>query len=372
MARPTKAIIDLSALQHNCQLVKNLCPQSKNMAIIKADAYGHGAIAVARALEDMVHGFGVAYIEEALALRKAGITTSIHVLEGAITTDEIDLAAEENISLAVTNQEQKLAILAAQPVKPLQVWLSVDTGMRRLGIYPDEMAKMFNQLKACDHVQDELVITTHFACADDVGNDFTSEQMRRLNGALEQLRSTYCDSAREFTDPPLSLANSAALLAWPNTRAEWNRPGIMLYGASPLLTPHKIADQLRPVMTLTSAIIALRDVPAGETVGYAATWRTKAQSRIATVAIGYGDGYPLQMPSGTPVLINGQRCPIVGRVSMDMITVDVSLLSSAALGDEVVLWGRGLPVEDIAQCVGSISYELLTRMPLRTPRQYIT
>ena len=368
MSRPTKALINLEALRHNCRLANELSPQSQTMAVIKANAYGHGAVQVARALEDLVPAFGVACMEEALELRDAGIETPIHLLEGAFSDDEIRIAAEKNFSLAIVNHEQKKAILNACSNKqltsnnPLRVWLCADTGMHRLGLQPDEILSSYNELIASNGVANEIVIATHFACADDLENDFTSDQLRRLNLGLGK--------AKSLLNLPLSLANSAALLGWPETRAAWNRPGILLFGSSPFTVPHPEADRLLPVMTLKSAVIALRDIPVGDTVGYTAAWRAKQPTRIATVAVGYGDGYPLQVPNGTPVLIHGQRCPIVGRVSMDMITIDVTGLPNISMGDEVILWGEGLSVNEIAGCAGTISYELLTRMPRRTPRVY--
>ena len=362
MSRPAKALIDLEALRHNFQLANGLSPHSQNMAVIKANAYGHGAVPVAHALEELVPAFGVACVEEAIELREAGIETPIHLLEGAFTPDEIDIAAEQNFSLAVVNQEQKRAILNANPSTPLRVWIYVDTGMHRLGISPDELTSTYREMATSANVAGDIIIATHFACADDLNSDFTSIQMSRLDPGLGE--------SNPRLNAPKSLANSAGLLGWPETRAEWNRPGIMLYGSSPFSVPHQDADRLLPVMTFQSAVIALRNILPGETVGYAATWKAERPSRIATVAIGYGDGYPVHAPNGTPVLINGQRCPMVGRVSMDMITVDVTDLPDVAIGNEVVLWGKGLSVNEIAACAGTISYELLARMPRRTPRVY--
>jgi alanine racemase len=389
MSRPAKVLIDLGALRHNCQLANSLSPESKTMAIIKADAYGHGAIQVAQALEDLVPAFGVACIEEALELREAGIQIPIHLLEGAFSKDEIQIAANNNFSLAVVNHEQKKALLDCQLDKldqksqeafllkeaPIKVWLHVDSGMHRLGIQPDEVASSYQELAACSHIQDDIVIATHFACADDLENTFSTEQVRQFQQGLAALDLQNFDESLLSSPIPLSLANSAALLGWPETRAGWNRPGIMLFGSTPFSAPHKEADKLLPVMTFKSGVIALREIPPGETVGYAATWTAARPSRIATVAIGYGDGYPVHAPSGTPVLINGHRCPMVGRVSMDMITVDVTDLPDISLGDEVILWGgslsANLSVNEVANCAGTISYELLTRMPRRTPREYI-
>lgn len=364
MSRPAKALIDLAALRHNCQLANGLSPNAQNMAVVKANAYGHGAVPVARALQDLVPAFGVACIEEALELREAGIKQPIHLLEGAFSEDEILMAAEQNFSLSVVNQDQKDAILKARLAtslqgSPLNIWIFVDTGMHRLGIQPDELISTYRDLAASANVAGGIVVATHFACADELNNDFTAVQLTRMSQGMGDMCA------------PKSFANSAGLLGWPETRVDWNRPGIMLYGSSPFPSSHPEADRLIPVMTFKSAVIALRDIQPGETVGYAATWKADRPTRIATIAIGYGDGYPLHAPNGTPVLINGQRCPMAGRVSMDMITVDVTDLPGVSLGDEVILWGEGLPVNEVAVCAGTISYELLTRMPRRTPREYL-
>lgn len=362
MSRPAKALIDLDALRHNVALANGLSPHSGTLAIVKANAYGHGAVAVARAIEEMVPAFGVACLEEALELREAGIAKPVCLMEGAFCPDEIAVAAERDCWLSVVNREQLQALVAARLSRPVKAWLWVDSGMHRLGIRPEEVVDSYAALNASSNVADGMVLATHFACADELHNDFTRQQLSRLQAGMAGLP--------EQPRVPLSLANSAALLAWPECRADWNRPGIMLYGSSPFPRPHPEADKLQPVMTLVSSVIALRDVPVGESVGYAARWRAARPSRIATVAIGYGDGYPVHAPDGTPVLVKGQRCPLVGRVSMDMITVDVTQLSNVALGDEVVLWGRGLSVNEVAASAGTISYELLTRMPRRVPRIY--
>ncbi len=362
MSRPAKALIDLNALRHNVALANDVAPQSQTMAIVKANAYGHGVVPVARAIEKLVPAFGVACIEEALELREAGIVKPVCLLEGAFSPEEIPAAAEQGFWLSVVNREQLQAILAAKLSKQVTVWLCVDSGMHRLGIRPEEVADFYGALQSSPNVADNIVIATHFACADELDNDFTRQQLTRLKAGMAGLPGA--------DQIPLSLANSAALLGWPECRANWNRPGIMLYGSSPFPEPHPEAEKLLPVMTLKSSVIALREVPVGESVGYAARWHAGQPSRIATVAIGYGDGYPVHAPDGTPVLVNGQRCPLVGRVSMDMITVDVTGLDRVAVGDEVVLWGKGLSVNEVAACAGTISYELLTRMPRRVPRIY--
>ncbi|MGK0500180.1 MAG: alanine racemase [Oceanicoccus sp.] len=363
MARPAQAIIDLAALRHNYQLAQRLSVDAVNggqvMPIVKANAYGHGAIAIAKALEPLAPALGVACIEEALELRQAGITCPILLLEGIFSAEEVLIACEHNFWLMLENQFQLDAILSADLLSPLQVWLKIDTGMHRLGILPEQTHSYYQQLQASPNVADSIVVATHLASSDDLSSDFTAGQLAVFRQATTSIKA------------PISLANSPGLLGWPETRGDWNRPGFMLYGNSPFSVPQHNADQLQPVMTLKSAIISLRELAIGESVGYSNSWQTRRRSLIATVAMGYGDGYPRQAPSGTPVLVNGQRVPLVGRVSMDMITVDVTDIAPVQLGDEVILWGAELTANEIAGFVGTIGYEVLTRMPLRTPRVYI-
>jgi alanine racemase len=359
MSRPALAEVDLSALRHNYGLACRLSAGGKALPIVKANAYGHGATAVAQALEPLTPAFGVACIEEALELRDSGISKPILLLEGAFSSDEIALAADQDFWLMVSSQHQAAAILDSAPARPIKVWLKIDTGMHRLGVDPQIAKALYQTLMQSPRVAEGIVIATHFACADELDNPFTAEQIRRF------------DEGTQGIDAPRSLANSAGLLGWPQARGEWNRPGFMLYGGSPFASSHPEGDRLLPVMTLKSAIISIGQVPVGESVGYSSIWTAQRPSLIATVAIGYGDGYPRNTPNGTPVLIKGKRAPLAGRVSMDMITVDVTDLPDAAIGDEVTLWGRGLPLNEVATHAGTIGYELITRMPLRTPRKYL-
>ena len=364
MSRPTAAIIDLQALRHNYGLAESLAPNSQTISMVKANAYGHGAIEVATALASMAPAFGVACIEEAIALRDANISQPILLLEGTFTADEVTQAEHHNLWLMVENQPQLDAILAADLSHQIKVWLGVDTGMHRLGFQPEDLAAAYSALKASPNVHDEIVVTSHFACADDLNNSATSQQIATFDNSLPR------DSTPAM--PMTSLANSAAILAWPEAQRDWQRPGYMLYGNSPFAEPQANADQLQPVMSFESAVISVREIPAGDSVGYGANWTAQRQSHIATVAVGYGDGYPRHAPNGTPVLVNGVKCPLVGRVSMDMITVDVTDLvnTRAKIGDRVILWGPALPVNGVAAACNTIGYELLTRMPDRVPRIY--
>jgi alanine racemase len=296
----------------------------------------------------------VACIEEAIELRYAGVTAPILLLEGVFEQTELATAAKLDMWLTISNEQQLGWLEDTTLPLPVRCWLKVDTGMNRLGVTPAVAPLYFKRLKACKNVLEDIVTYTHFTEADDLQSAKTLQQLAIFAGLPFV-------TAR-------SAANSAGLLAWPQAHYDWVRPGYMLYGNSPMLQDHSSAHALEPVMTLTSAVIALRDVTVGECVGYGGSWVAKRPSRIATVAMGYGDGYPRQAINGTPVLVNGQRAPLAGRVSMDMLTVDVTDLDSVQQGDEVVLWGPGLRLAEVAHCAGTIGYELTTRMPARTPR----
>jgi alanine racemase len=324
------------------------------MAVVKANAYGHDALLIAAALEPQVDALAVATIEEAAQLRYAGIAAPILLLEGVFARTELESAAEMDLWVTVASEKHVDWLEQARLPAPVRCWLKVDTGMNRLGVTPDQAYLCFQRLINCPQVLDEVVTCTHFASADDPDNP----QTRRQLAAFDALTFAATRSA----------ANSAGLLAWPEAHYDWVRPGYMLYGNSPMVGNHPNAAALQPVMTLRSAVIALRDVGVGEAVGYGGTWVARRPSRIATVTIGYGDGYPRHAVDGTPVLVNGRRAPLAGRVSMDMITVDVTDLGPVQPGDDVVLWGRALPVDEIARHAGTVGYELTTRMPARTPR----
>ena len=360
--RPLVADIDLDALRHNYQLACCCAPQSHSVAVIKADAYGHGALACAQALAGDAPAFAVACIEEALTLRQGGITQPIVLLEGIFSADELALVDTHGFWIAVHTQWQVDALLAASPRSPIPVWLKVDSGMHRLGFAIDEAAAIWRQLSAAPSVA-TLHLMSHFATADSHDNHYFNQQMTRLERLARELSA------------PLCLANSPATLAWPIAHGDWNRPGVMLYGSDPLEVANDVTRQLQPVMTLRSEIIALRELEEGEPVGYSGRWRAPRRSRIAVVACGYGDGYDRHAVDGTPVLVNGQRGAIAGKVSMDMLTVDVTDVPDAAIGSDVVLWGKAsngeiLSVDEVARYCNTISYTLLTGLLPRVPRRY--
>lgn len=364
MSRPTEIIINLAALKKNCDLAQSLSSQGKVVAVVKADAYGHGATDIAQALAQDAAMFAVSSLEEALVLRDSGIQQPILLLEGCFSDDEYLVAAKQKFEIVVHNDIQLNYILNHTFSPALMVWLKIDSGMHRLGISPDNALLFYRQLKDSNSVAN-VVLTTHLASADSLDLGYTEMQLARFNNSIQPIIDA-------DEDVQVSIANSAGLLAWPDSRADWNRPGIMLYGLSPFVEPHPSANDLSAVMTFQSEIIAIRAINKGEAVGYGSTWVAEQDALIATVAAGYGDGYPRTAKSGTPVLVNGQRAALAGRVSMDMISIDVTLLHNVKVGDKVELWGANLSANEVAIWADSIGYELVTRMPKRTRREFIT
>ena len=358
MSRVASATINLAALKDNLAVVRQHAPDAQVMAVIKADAYGHGMVRVANALTGFVEAFGVASINEAIQLRAAGIKIPITILEGFNTLDDLQHAAEHHLAVALHDNSQLGLFALATELSALTVWIKIDTGMHRLGFAPGNVIDVIKAVQSFPFVQD-LRLMTHFANADDRNNPMTVQQIEQFNDIADK---TKC--AR-------SLANSAAILGFPQAHADWVRPGIMLYGVNPFVDGQKNEFDLQPVMTLKSAIIAIKDLKAGDSIGYGSTYTCDEDMRVAVVSIGYGDGYPRHVPSGTPVLLNGVRVPLVGRVSMDMITIDLREQPDAQVGDPVILWGDGLPVEDIAEAAGTIGYELLCGVTQRVLFEYV-
>ncbi|MCM2678668.1 alanine racemase [Echinimonas agarilytica] len=356
------ATISRAALAHNLQRVREYVPNCPVMVMLKANAYGHGIVEVAKALAD-ADAFGVARLQEAVTLRKAGFKQRIVLLEGFFCDRELPLICELSLEAVVHQQWQIDALSQATLSQPIRVWLKVDSGMHRLGIPPEAVTPALQQLKLLPHVLADMNMMTHFACADDLSSGMTATQIKSFNTQLKTFKSI-CPSGE------VSLANSAAIVAHKQSHQGWVRPGIMLYGASPMLNGSAEDHQLMPVMSLTSKVMAVRNLKANETVGYGATWSSDKNTRIAVVAIGYGDGYPRHAANGTPVLINGQRCALVGRVSMDMITVDIGLVD-VAVGDDVELWGSGLSANEVAASAGTIAYELFCSVTQRVLLRYI-
>lgn len=341
--RPIQARINLSALKNNLGVVRRYAPTAKVMAVIKADGYGHGLDLVWRGLRE-ADAFAVIEIEAAIALRDAGARQPLFLLEGFFHEDEIPLFAEYGLTPVIHRTEQiEMLAKAKLPVR-LSVFLKINTGMNRLGIAASSFADALHGLQRIPHVG-QVMLMTHFASADEV--DGINEPLQRFNDLTNGLSL------------PRSLANSAAILADPRTHREWVRPGIMLYGSSPFADRGFDEFGLQPVMTLGSEIIAIQELAPGQSVGYGATFTTQQAKRIGVVACGYADGYPRHAPTGTPVLVDGRPSHTLGRVSMDTLTVDLSGIGSARVGSRVVLWGEGLPVDEVARAAGTVSYELL-------------
>lgn len=366
MSRPLVAEINLKALRHNYQLARQQSANQTAIAVIKADAYGHGAVEVAQALSDLAPAFAVASIEEAEQLRAAEIHHPILLLEGFFSPDELPLILEQGYQLLLHSPWQLDALMRFSEQQPellqaasLVVWLKVDSGMHRLGLSPKEVPSLYQQLTQQGWIK-EVILTSHFACADDLQNPFTEQQLSLMQGLQKQLNA------------PVSLANSPATLGWSAACDGWLRPGIMLYGASPFALSHPLADQLEAVMTLKSRLISVRELGAGEAVGYGGRFVSDRPTKIGVVACGYGDGYPRQAVDGTPVKVNGEAAYLAGRVSMDMLTVNLGSDSTAQAGDPVELWGPNLSVNQVAQHCDTISYTLLTGLLPRVKRRYLT
>jgi alanine racemase len=353
--RPARALIDLSALRHNYQLARE-ATGARALAVIKADAYGHGAVRVAQALETEADGFAVACIEEALELRQAGIKAPVLLLEGFFQADELPLIVEHDLWCVVHSLWQLDALEQASVGKPLNIWLKMDSGMHRVGIHPTDYQAAYQRLQASTKVAN-VVLMSHFARADELDSSRTEEQL-----AIFQ-------SAREGLGAQVSLRNSPGVMGWPNVPSDWVRPGIMLYGATPFDQPQSVADRLQAVMTLESKVICVRELPAGEPVGYGGAFVTDRTLRIGVVAMGYADGYPRQAPTGTPVMIDGHRTRLLGRVSMDMLCVDLTDVPGAGLGSSVELWGKNVLASDVAASAGTIPYQIFCNLK-RVPRLY--
>ncbi len=357
MTRAAEVRIDLAALRHNLARVREVAPQSWVMAMVKANGYGHGMVRVARALADAsVDALGVASIDEAITLRETGITTPITLLEGFFETAELTLIQQHGFDVVIHHSTQLAILEATSLATPITVWLKVDSGMHRLGFAPEKVAEAWRRLTACRNVRGPVRLMTHLASADDLASQQTSQQLACFESATMDIAA------------PRSIANSAAILAWPQTHLQWVRPGIMLYGVSPFINDAAhgggegataVTNNLKPVMTLTSELIAINHYRQGDAIGYAASWVCPHDMPVGVVAMGYGDGYPRHAVSGTPVLVNGKRVPLIGRVSMDMLNVDLSSQPQARIGDPVTLWGDGLPVEEVARCASTIAYQLL-------------
>jgi alanine racemase len=352
------AEINVEALEHNLTQIKHAAPESKVLAVVKANGYGHGLLEVAKHATH-ADAFGVARIEEALQLRAGGIVKPILLLEGFYSASDLPILVTNNIQTVVHCEEQMLALEEAALDVTVIVWLKVDTGMHRLGVSETQFDDFVERLHRCPNVAQPLRYMSHFGCADELDNPVTELQISRFNALTDNAHGER------------SLAASAGLLKWPTSRYDWVRAGIIMYGISPFA--HEYAAELgfRPVMTLKSHLIAVRDVKAGESVGYGGIWTSSRDTKVGVIAIGYGDGYPRTAPNGTPVIVNGRKVPLAGRVSMDMLTVDLGPDSTDKVGDQSILWGESLPAEEVASHIGTIAYELVTKLTSRVEMEYV-
>ena len=355
MPRSTLARIDTAALRFNFQKAQELAGDVQVMAVVKADGYGHGIADVAGSLQDLAPKFAVACIDEALSIRQAGILTPVVLLQGPHSSEDVEVSAREGFELVIHSDHQLAWLAAASSVSTL--WIKVNTGMNRLGFAPGQLAEVMASLSGMGKQSALVGFVTHFACADDARSDFTKEQTRR-----------FIQATRPWPDLARSLANSAAHFLQGQKLYDWTRPGIMLYGGSPMIGHLGPELGLRPVMTLQAELTSVRTLASGESVGYGASWRASAPTRMGIVAIGYGDGYPRHAGTGTPAWVNGRRICLIGRVSMDMLAVDLTGAPDAQPGDKVELWGRNVSVDEIARHAGTIGYELLTGVTARVPR----
>lgn len=351
MSRPTRALIHRSALRANLAVARGCNPHARMLAVVKANAYGHGLMRAAAALAE-ADGYAVLDLDAAAQLRDAGYNSRIVLLEGFFDAGELLHFADYRLTAVVHSLEQVEAIEQVHVPRPIDVMVKLNSWMNRLGFSEAKFAAALSRLRECDNVA-EIIVMTHFACAeDDKGVDWQLEMFRRVTAEARL---------------PVSLANSATIVRYPELAADWARPGIMLYGASPFAERSAQQLGLRPAMTLSSRIIATQTLEPGAAVGYGASFVARERMRIGVVACGYADGYPRHAPSGTPVLVAGCRSSLVGRVSMDMMCVDLTHLAHAGIGAEVVLWGQGLPVEEVAAAAGTVSYELLCALAPRVP-----
>ena len=346
MTRPSRVIIDIKALEHNFSRIKELVHNSKIMAIIKADAYGHGIVRVAKTLRD-ADAFGVACLEEAEQLRIASITTPIILLEGPYKPNDLSLIIKLNLEVVIHNEYQLELLEKSKIDGAIKVWLKIDTGMHRLGFSANKTEEVLRRLMLCRNINSTPILMSHLATANEKNHALTYQQL---------------DTFREISkivNIEKTIANSAAVINFPDVHFDWVRPGLMLYGVSPLINSCGHDHGLKSVMTLESEIISIQYLSKGEPVGYGATWRCPENMPVGIIAAGYGDGFPRHAKSGTPVLVNDIRCPLIGRASMDMLTIDLRNQSNAKIGDRVVLWGGSLPIEEIAAYAETIPYELL-------------
>lgn len=359
MSRPIHALIDFSALEHNLCIVRQHAQNARIMAVIKANAYGHGLLNTASALKS-ADAFAVLELDAAVRLREAGVDQPILLLEGFFSPADLAIITQYHLSTVIHHYEQLAMLPTSKQENKINIFLKINTGMNRLGFKPAQGLAALEKLKV-NPLIGQITLMTHFASADDL-----SQQ----NEVKQQLNVFFTTFGKYHL--PCSLANSAAILRYPETHADCVRPGIMLYGASPLIDKTATELGLRPVMTVSSQIIAIQHLGPRDKVGYGGQFQAQQPMRIGVVACGYADGYPRHAPTGTPILVNGQRTRIIGRISMDMLTVDLTGIENAQVGSPVILWGSELPIEEIASSAGTISYELFCALSSRVKTIIVT
>ncbi|MFT7406209.1 alanine racemase [Zhongshania sp.] len=358
MHRTTWVEFNSKALRHNAAIVRRLAPSAAILAMVKANGYGHDADWVAKQLHDLVDGFAVARFSEALSLRASQTQTRILLLGTELNGEQLQDCARHQLDVVIHDIDTAKVLANTSLTAPITVWLKMNTGMNRLGMSASEFVQA-HKLLASNSAVAAILHMSHFSDAETEDRSTTALQYQRLTSLSYSLG-----------DFPISMANSAAVIGHPQTHHEWVRPGIMLYGDDPS-NSLSAGSGLQSVMTFKAKVLAVRDLEAGDAVGYNRRWQAKGKSRIATIAAGYADGYPRQAPDGTPVLINGVRASLAGRVSMDLMTVDVSHLPSVKAGDVATLWGEQLPAAEVGQYCNTISYELFTRITDRVERIYL-
>ena len=355
--RHPHAVIDLAAVRHNYRYLKQQAGGNHLVAVVKADAYGHGAVEIARALEADADAFAVAAVGEAAALRNAGIGGKILVMGGFVSVTEMQTCIDMSLDPVVHHQFHIDALRRAAALDGLEVWIKLDTGMGRLGFALPRAAELVDSLEGLAGLG-KIRLMTHLASADELDNSFTETQLERVESlGLENYE--------------WGIANSAGILGWPETRRVWARAGIALYGADPLSDRRDAKRDLQPVMTMKSRVLAINSHRKGDLIGYAGTYTCPGDMSIAVVACGYADGYPRHKVATAKVGLHGRLCDVVGRVSMDMITVDVSALTGVGVGDEVILFGASPDVNFLADCSQTIAYEILCNVGAHLRREYI-
>jgi len=346
MTRPARVVIQLPSLQHNLSRVRQLAPRSRIMAIVKADAYGHGLVRTATALPG-ADAFGVACLEEAIQLREAGISAPILLLEGPYSAGELNRIEALKLQIVVHDESQLDMLGQARLPQPVQVWIKIDSGMHRLGFPTSDTERVWQRLRSCPSVAPGIRLMSHLARASEPDSPMTKRQLQIFN-----------ETCRMFP-AERSIANSAAILLWPDSCQDWVRPGLMLYGVSPVEGRTSRDFDLAPVMSFQSHLIATKALQRGDTVGYGAGWVCPEDMTVGIVAAGYGDGFPRHSSSGCPILVRGIRTTIIGHASMDMLSVDLRAIPAAKVGDPVELWGSRLLIEEVAAHAGTIPYELM-------------